>query len=429
MMQVVFMAPIQFPPGTILIEDVPFTEHTLAAVDEILADDRCPHGRLEIESGQTRLTCLIHLGAPHMAGLLEEGVYSDIPLMDFPVRARQLVGARVRLVGCDPTLVLLAGIHFRKQPVMQASTKLVDIDHVLDVLAREAADAVMALERDETRTLLFFRQGLPAALYFGDPAADPGEGDLRERFLLSCLDPAAGPGKFEVFKNLALTPDPDAGMTLARLAEDVQTPPAMSIHVRLGTRDLFHRPFTPPAMTIGRDPTCDLVVDNLGISRRHARLSWNRVRFLIEDLGSANGTTLNGKPATRSVVAAGDHIGLGKFELSLVPSAERSSMDGTIMMDAAADLAPAYLIGKGVSVPLRQELTIGSSPKADLAARGWRVREDHARIWPDEKGAIRLTCKPSAKVQLNDKPVQDATIHFGDKIEIGRTTFWLVPRA
>ncbi len=47
---------------------------------------------------------------------------------------------------------------------------------------------------------------------------------------------------------------------------------------------------------IGRDPSCDISIDDGDVSRRHARVSAERNKFYIEDLGSSNGTFVNSRP-------------------------------------------------------------------------------------------------------------------------------------
>jgi hypothetical protein len=53
-----------------------------------------------------------------------------------------------------------------------------------------------------------------------------------------------------------------------------------------------------PSLIIGRGGDCDLVFDDPRISRHHARLSWQAEHWFVEDLGSTNGTMVNGIPVT-----------------------------------------------------------------------------------------------------------------------------------
>jgi len=51
-------------------------------------------------------------------------------------------------------------------------------------------------------------------------------------------------------------------------------------------------------MEIGRDATCDIAIPSHFISKRHARISRDGEQWVVEDLGSTNGSTLNGQPLT-----------------------------------------------------------------------------------------------------------------------------------
>jgi hypothetical protein len=67
---------------------------------------------------------------------------------------------------------------------------------------------------------------------------------------------------------------------------------------------------------IGRSRTSDVLVDEETVSRRHARLGHDEGAWWIEDLGSANGSRLNGKRLTSGVpLKDGDRIVLGKLEM------------------------------------------------------------------------------------------------------------------
>ena len=77
----------------------------------------------------------------------------------------------------------------------------------------------------------------------------------------------------------------------------------------IGTHVMLDR-----AVTIGRDPKIELPLQDEGISRRHCRIAFDKDKgaFFIEDLGSTNGTLLNGKRLQApKKLEAGDRIYLG----------------------------------------------------------------------------------------------------------------------
>ncbi len=61
---------------------------------------------------------------------------------------------------------------------------------------------------------------------------------------------------------------------------------------------------------VGRHPRCTIVVDDPNVSRRHAELILRDGVWVIRDLGSTNGTTVNGESVGRSQLRPGDLVGL-----------------------------------------------------------------------------------------------------------------------
>ncbi len=80
-------------------------------------------------------------------------------------------------------------------------------------------------------------------------------------------------------------------------------------------------PLQNPLITIGRDPASDIMINDAEVSRQHARLTLQSGGYVLEDLGSTNGTFVNGqrlmgprvlKPG--EVISVGEHITLS-FEI------------------------------------------------------------------------------------------------------------------
>ena len=70
--------------------------------------------------------------------------------------------------------------------------------------------------------------------------------------------------------------------------------------------------FDQDSVLIGRTPECDVVLYDAGVSRKHCRIFSEGNRFIIEDMGSSNGTRLNGEPITKKQeLADGDQLTLG----------------------------------------------------------------------------------------------------------------------
>ena len=84
-------------------------------------------------------------------------------------------------------------------------------------------------------------------------------------------------------------------------------------------------PISKPTLDIGRSSENDVaLLDDAQVSRRHVRLTYTAQGFQVQDLGSAIGTQLNGRPlAARQSYPPrfGDVLQIARFQLSLRPAA------------------------------------------------------------------------------------------------------------
>ena len=70
--------------------------------------------------------------------------------------------------------------------------------------------------------------------------------------------------------------------------------------------------------TIGRSPDCDIFLDDVTVSRKHAVLLQEDGRFTIEDLGSLNGTYVNRRRIESAPLSDGDELQIGKYRLTFL---------------------------------------------------------------------------------------------------------------
>jgi hypothetical protein len=99
----------------------------------------------------------------------------------------------------------------------------------------------------------------------------------------------------------------------------VKAPGALTVSIVQGPRELkgVSVPVAGPVV-IGRSPGADIVIGDDFVSGRHARLSPSGGGAVLEDLGSTNGTILNGKPVTSpQSLRAGDSIDIGNVRMKV----------------------------------------------------------------------------------------------------------------
>ncbi len=85
--------------------------------------------------------------------------------------------------------------------------------------------------------------------------------------------------------------------------------------VKLKGREIQRVPITKLSLSIGRDQSCDVRIDNAGISRLHVAVRVTEGRVFAVDAGSRNGTQVNGKPIKIQALGNGDEITLGKYSV------------------------------------------------------------------------------------------------------------------
>jgi pSer/pThr/pTyr-binding forkhead associated (FHA) protein len=70
--------------------------------------------------------------------------------------------------------------------------------------------------------------------------------------------------------------------------------------------------------SIGRSPECEIFLDDVTVSRRHALLVEKDGKFFIQDEGSLNGTFLNRRRIESAEIDDGDEVQIGKYRLTFL---------------------------------------------------------------------------------------------------------------
>jgi pSer/pThr/pTyr-binding forkhead associated (FHA) protein len=145
-----------------------------------------------------------------------------------------------------------------------------------------------------------------------------------------------------------------------------------------------------PAVTLGRSTCNDVVIPDPRVSRTHARLECDETGCVLVDLGSANGTLVNGAAIERASLTDGDTIAIGDTVLRFEVAPAEPSPDVT-RLDSVADVDATLA---GATVPIR--LNDGAAPRLAIHTRDgtWEVVLD--------RDGLTIGRDPSSDVWLDD---------------------------
>jgi pSer/pThr/pTyr-binding forkhead associated (FHA) protein len=211
-------------------------------------------------------------------------------------------------------------------------------------------------------------------------------------------------------------------------------------------------PIDKPQITIGRDRSNDIVIENLAVSRHHAKIFHHQDQdFFIEDLKSGNGVFVNKKKVTKEVLSHNDEILVGKHTLVFVNEEKKpveqkeqraaSLVEQTILLSpdmgakmraALAEQPPglegsiALMSGGGEQecILLSKRLTVGGkSPMADIKLRGMFVGHPAFIISKRPEGFFITHSKGWRTTRVNGTVIDgQQELRDGDIIIVGATT-------
>lgn len=118
--------------------------------------------------------------------------------------------------------------------------------------------------------------------------------------------------------------------------------PTATLVIRQGTQAGMSFVISGNQVTLGREEGLEIVLQDPEASRRHARITWQGGRYVIEDLGSTNGTFVNGMQLTTPLALnPGDSIGVG--QTALVFQMLTAEAGPTASYQAPPEQRPAYV--------------------------------------------------------------------------------------
>lgn len=226
--------------------------------------------------------------------------------------------------------------------------------------------------------------------------------------------------------------------------------PVPEVSLFLGEKQLGTFSLAGGELTIGRTPGNNIVIDNVGVSRRHAVIRVKAEKVFLEDLGSANGTLVRGQKITSRELSDGDEILIVKHRLvyripkegQVPPRPEPAEDIGqkTMYIEASAvahaggarpgsrtDAATPTLRPRLILPDLKKlaletdEVILGSGPTCHIQLSGMFVGKMHAKIVRAKEGQFKIQhLSGLAGTRVNGEKITERVLKHGDEIEIGR---------
>jgi pSer/pThr/pTyr-binding forkhead associated (FHA) protein len=163
-------------------------------------------------------------------------------------------------------------------------------------------------------------------------------------------------------------------------------------------------PLTKERTTIGRKPHNDIQIDNLAVSGEHAVIVTILNDSFLEDLGSTNGTVVNGNPIKKHFLQNNDVVELGKYKLKFVgeaapaASGEKADFEKTMVLrPSAMKAAAAAAAGGGAQAAVAQRQAAVQAAGASATAAGIADKDAGPKAAPAAAPAPATAAAPAPK--------------------------------
>ncbi|HAD03741.1 MAG TPA: hypothetical protein DCF93_03530 [Desulfuromonas sp.] len=326
----------RFPEQKTAFSGKAFSSDNLCRVfAEIFRLPRPFTGFLEASTGSGTLYFLFFLQSePYAAGKFNGKKPFNITITDFFAETFALPPAQLRLSlhETDPILLKSMLILLQDEPTAKAPVSLIDLEQISRQILVEAGDALIVLEKGGMFNFFFIKNGKSAKPHFADTAwVAPADHTPEEQMLLYAFDRSGSPVVAHIYRDIATAKSSDVNrVDRQRLLELARTPMPAAASPILPTAALrtvtvaivagagAGQTFTAAVpCTVGRKD-CDIVIADPLVSRNHARFTLEGGSVVIEDLGSTNGTLVNGVETRRATLTPDDLLTLGDTNLKIV---------------------------------------------------------------------------------------------------------------
>jgi pSer/pThr/pTyr-binding forkhead associated (FHA) protein len=191
-------------------------------------------------------------------------------------------------------------------------------------------------------------------------------------------------------------------------------------------------PLLRDEITIGRQEGNTIRLTERNVSRSHARLLKRNGSYILEDLGSYNGITVNGERIdAKAELTAGDQLGIGDYDLAF--QADVVATANTIPSPKPKSQPPPRLVvlsepAAGAEFTLtKPALRIGRDERLDIWINHKSISHEHAEVQVGDGKVTVFDLESANGMRVNGVGASRAILEAGDVLELGEVRFRFVP--
>jgi len=205
-------------------------------------------------------------------------------------------------------------------------------------------------------------------------------------------------------------------------------------------------------LSIGRTKENDIVLENRGVSRKHAMIEFNDNAAIVIDNESLNGTFVNNRKINEEILRDDDIITIGKYSMTYHTQSSQDTdtggdFDGTMVLNTKKqkkllenDKMEKQIVEKyGGSVLIGEEnaefsefkidrdvVTFGKAKFVHIKAKGFWLSGIQPKISKENNCYVLSNLGKKGKTKVNGEPISLYNLKNGDIITVGKSSYKFV---
>ncbi len=333
-----------FPEGQVIFKNKPYTgEFFTLTMDEIDKAGESFMGILKADEPDAVYFLFFLKGDAYAAGCIKNDKPMSISINDYLQHiSTDTAKKNLSLHKTDPVLLKGMLVFLQRDPSTKVTSDMINLDSILNQIKSEQAAAFVILKRNNTYNFFYFHSGEPKMAHFADTshAGITEDSPIAEQMLLYAYPADKTPVEVLVYRDIKTSEASDTADVKQFLIADAlmhesrsigttqadAAPPAAkaekeekALRVRIEVTDgpqKGNKFNVPLPCTIGRrDAT--IRIRDMTVSKTHAALEVSEGKIIFRDLGSTNGSIVNGKPVKEIELSSGDIVQMGNTTLKI----------------------------------------------------------------------------------------------------------------